>query len=720
MRQYISRTVLAAAALVLASCSTTRLVPEGKYRYESSKIEIEGAGYALSSSDIDAYLRQQPNRRGILSTPFLWIYNWSDGSGRGINGIWEKLGTEPVVFDPLLAEASCDNVASHLRHLGYYGSTVTPEISYKGRNARVTYHIRPGKRYRIDEIVYDVPEGEFGDDFADDMPYISIREGDYISEAALEEESVRGAAIFRGLGYYDFSRNHYFFEADTLDPARNILYYRVKGITRAEGDAPDRPIERYRIGDVSIYHPEDIRFREDILRDFNTIRPGDIYSERVVNATYNRLSNLKTFNTVNIELKPVEGKPVVDCDIRLNGSSLKGFKADLEVSSNSSGLIGISPQFNIFHKNIFHGGERLNLGLSGNWQFRPGTDIRSTEFGVSSSISIPRMLGLVRMPEGSATIPHTEISVSYNYQNRPEYRRSIAGFTYSYVWQPADSKYYFQLSPMRLSLAKLYNYSDEFLGTLVANPYLMDTFFDNVDLGIGGMVYWTTNADIVPKVSYNYQRLVFDVSGNFLSLFNGVLPRNEWGEYLFMNLPYNQYVKLDLQLGWTRRFGSGDRRAVATRFEIGAARAYGNSSGIPFEKQFYCGGASSMRGWQARTLGPGFESMDEVFVIPSQVGDLKIEADLEYRFPIISVLEGALFAEAGNIWLLNNSRNLLSGLAGDWGFGLRVNLDFILLRLDLGFKTHDPSRAEGMRWLGPAEWFRRDGFSFHFGVGYPF
>ena len=286
--------------------------------------------------------------------------------------------------------------------------------------------------------------------------------------------------------------------------------------------------------------------------------------------------------------------------------------------------------------------------------------------------------------------------------------------------------WYFQVYPIQFNLVKLYTMSEEFNKLLREYPYLWDTFESHIDAGVGLMLYHTTDASVVPKTAYHYGRLNLDVSGNAISLLNGVLPVNPEGlkQHLLFGVPYKQYVRAELSLGKVFRFGWNDNNALALHLDAGAGWAYGNSTALPFEKQFYCGGANSMRGWQARTLGPGFEPMSEYFVLPSQTGDFKLEADVEYRFPSFWKLEWAIFAEVGNVWTLNGDSlgklNLPGSLAGDWGIGLRVNLDFILLRLDAGFKVHDPARAEGARWLGPKGWFSPGGAALHFGVGYPF
>ena len=716
--------------LIVTSCSTTKLLPEGTYRLASQKVELTTREKNLSSSGFTQYIRQQPNSSIIFNwSPGLSMYNWSNGSGRGINGFWEKMGQAPVVFDPTLIPGSQENIIKRLETLGYYDSKVHTDVEYKGRLALVDYRITPGKRYRIDEIVYEVPGGEFGEAFRADSANMTIHVGDYLSEESLEAETVRGAGVFREQGFYDFNKNHYFFEADTLTADRTKLYYRIKTYSRGEVPTADSTIRKYRIGRVTISHPQDIRFRESLLRNTNTIRSGAWYSEQMVNKAYNRFSALKVFNSVNIEMSPVDSA-TVDCNIKLSGTDLTGFKANIEASSNASGLLGFSPQLSFFHKNVFHGGEWLDLGFTGNWQYHPQTKAGSSEFGVSATLSFPRPLGIPLERVRSTFLPRTEVKTSFNYHNRPEYRRTLASLSFGYSGQTTGG-YYYQLYPLRVNLVKLFSVSTAFVHTLVAYPYLWDMFEDQLDLGLSGMLYHTTDASVVPKTAYHSERISLDLSGNALSLLNSVLPVYEHPalvQHMVFGLPYKQYVRAELDLARVFRFGKDDSQALALHLDIGAGFAYGNSVSLPFEKQFYCGGANSMRGWQARTLGPGTEMMNPGFMLPSQTGNLKLEADLEYRFPLFWKVEPALFAEVGNVWKTMADegeepfeiKNIPSQLAADWGLGLRVNLDFILVRLDVGFKVYDPCSTADVHWLGPRDWIKRDGFAIHFGVGYPF
>jgi outer membrane protein assembly factor BamA len=424
---------------------------------------------------------------------------------------------------------------------------------------------------------------------------------------------------------------------------------------------------------------------------------------------------------VNVNVTPVS-EDQVDCNISLRNSGLQGFKTNLEASVNSSGLIGISPQLSYYHKNIFRGGEILNLGLKGNFQFRPSDKVSSTEVSLSTSVRFPKFIGLPNRLFKGPYIPHTDISLSFNYQNRPEFRRSVIASAITYNGRFSERLFY-QFSPIRANISRIFDISQDFLESLMENPYLLQVYSDNFDMGVSGMLYYTTNASTIPTTPYHYARLSVDLSGNVLSLFNPLLPEKD-GQHLIWNTPYAQYVRGELQLGKTFRFGKDDKQSLALRFLIGAGYGYGNSSYQPLDKMFYCGGSTSMRGWQARTLGPGTRKpYSEYFIIPTQIGESKMEANIEYRFPIFWKFEGAAFVDAGNIWDLSGDEGetfSLEGIGLDWGLGLRVNLSFILLRLDAGFRIHDPARDAGDRWVGPNRWFTGSNIAIHFGVGYPF
>lgn len=714
--------ILVLGALALAACSTTRALQEGEYLLRKNTLKVNDRSFNTNS--LNSYIAQKPNTYVLGLNPLLSIYNWA-GTGEGcMQRFLRRLGTAPVVYKASQVQESMNRMTKHLDYMGYYGSKVESDVRVKGRKVYVSYYVTLGRRYEISAIDYVIPSyGTFRQDFEADLPNSSLQEGQFLSESSLEAEAERSARYFRDQGYFGFTKSYYAFEADTLS-SDGTARLQVAIRDFALGDDPSSAQEhrKYTLGKVSINYPEDLAIRPGVLENLNMLRPGQPYSEKAVNDTYTRFTSVNMLSGVNVNVSPVSADQA-DCDISLRYGRLQGFKTNLEASVNSTGLIGISPQLSYYHKNIFHGGEVLNLGLKGNFQFKPNDSTSSTEVSVSTSLRFPQFIGLPNRFFKGPYIPRTDISLAFNYQSRPEYRRSVIASAFTYNGRLSDRLFY-QFSPIRVNISHIFDIDREFYFSLLDNLYLLQVYSDNFDMGVSGMLYYTTDASAIPTRPYHYARLSVDLSGNVLSLFNNLMPANA-GQHLIWNTPYAQYIRGELQLGKTFRFGWKDRHSLALRFLVGAGYGYGNSYSQPLDKMFYCGGSTSMRGWQARTLGPGTSKpLTSFFVIPTQLGESKMEANLEYRFPLFWKFEGAAFVDAGNIWDLSDEGDgeafSLEGIGLDWGLGLRLNIDFILLRLDAGFRLHDPARDAGARWLQPRQWFASDGMAFHFGVGYPF
>ena len=710
MRLRFTPLALLSATILLGGCAAGSKLAEGEYRLAKNKIAVEGK--EVAPSELTSYLKQQP--AGFSLTRH-----------------------DPVIFSGRLMESSVESLEDHLRYLGYYSSSVDASVQYKGRKAYARYTVVPGGRLHIHEIKYVLPErGTFAEDFLQDTANVSIHPGDFLSEAILEKESERSAAVMRTKGYYGFTKNYYFFEADTLSgPDKVVLEMKVEEYTRNEQPSSAQPLRRSEIGAVTLSHSGTLPFNDRILRQLNTVKPGTMYDESVINTTYRRLSALNVFNSVAVELSPIDTTHV-RCDINLNESRVQGFKVELEASTNSSGLMGISPQLTYHHKNIFHGGEWLNLSFLGNFQFKVGGDkTSSNEVGVSTGLSLPRFLGLPYRFFKGPYIPRTEINASYSYQDRPEYNRTMISTAYGYSGQMLGGKAQYQVYPLQVSIVRLFKLDEGFYKNLESNPFMRYSYQNHFDAGVGGTWYYVGNS----VGGSRYVRVGTDLSGNVLSLFKGLMNKDSDGVGLIWGAPFAQYVKGEVNAGRTWNLGREEKHAIATRFVAGAGYAYGNSTALPFEKQFYCGGANSMRGWQARALGPGHSPRNKTFSIPSQTGDIKLEANLEYRFNIAWKLKGAVFGDVGNVWNWDFDdpsacfgKDFYKSLAADWGLGLRCDLNFLVVRIDMGFKLYDPtytSTIDGESGLQvqmpyglrtPSEWLKRDGFGLHFGVGYPF
>ena len=740
MKVKIGILILSAGVLLAASCSTTRILAEDEYLLNKNSITASG-DKGFNAKTLSGDIRQKPNSAILGLRPLVAVYNL-DGQ------FWKKMGEAPVIYDSTLVDVSINNIRNRLEYMGYYGSVVSAETTFSGKKADVQYDVRLGRRYPISSIRYDLPDrGEFTADFLRDTSRVSIKVGDYLSEEKLEEETVRSATLLRNRGYFDFDRNNYFFEADTLShPGYADLIYSVREYTRTEVEADAEPIRKFYIGDVSITRDSTLRFRDGLLAEMNGVIPGQLYREVTVDNTYSRIAALPCFGSVNIQMTQVDTNRV-DCNIDLTSAQMQGFKVDFEASVNSSGLIGISPQLTYFHQNFFHGGERFNLGLMGNFQFQPRSDTRATELGVSSSILFPRLLGIPGRKFRGTSVPRTSMTLSYNYQNRPEYTLSILSFSYAYagytlLWR---QRLNYQITPLQLSRIMVSHLDPDFLAKVSGNPSVFSLFTSHINAGVGVDFNLTNTRDAIPQSDYHNLRLSFESGGNLISLFNPILKLDSWeytdeeghteiiplDQHLFLGVPYSQFVKGEFQYAKAFYFGRNDRQSFAFRLVAGAGYGYGNSTSLPFEKQFWAGGASSMRGWQARALGPGISDLSEYFAIANQTGDMKLEANLEYRFPIVSILHGALFVDAGNIWNLPSPNvvdvgdifhfnTLRQSVAVNYGLGIRADLSFLLARVDVGFQLHNPILTEHAWALDPVEMIKGRHFAIHFGIGYPF
>ncbi len=740
--------------LIFNSCSTVRTVPPGESHLIDNKVIVKNK--TIKSSQLSPYIRQHPNSSLIPGwNPFVSIYNWGGERDRGIYRLFKKIGQAPVILDTFLVKRSLINIDNRLTSMGYYNNSVRDSVVINNKKSKVYYIIKPGTFYIIDSINYQIDNPTIDSIVRRHISKSAIKKGNILSESTLEKESNRLTSIIRNNGYYSFTNNYFFFEADTNSKdGRADLFISIKNYSRNETPNESKEHKKYKIRDITIYpdHDPSILFsqsdieydtikhnnftilsrgqrsiRTSVIDKMNLIKSGDLYSEKVATTSYDRLVALRYFAGVNLQFDQVinnndDEYREVDCQIRLTPSKSQGYKINLEASSNSNDLYGISPTISYYHKNLFKGGEWFNLGFMGNFQFKLNQPTRSTEFGISTGLSLPTFL-FAKDSRFKHYVPRTEINIRYNYQDRPEFTRNLISFNYGYNWRMGERLFY-TINPLQLNIIKLYNLNPGFYESL-KDPFLKYSYRNHFDLGMGSVIYYTTDASAIPKKSFFYIRMANDIAGNLISLFNSSLNQDTTGAKLIWNTPYAQYFRTDLTAGYTKVISPS--QSWANRLNIGVGYAYGNSNVLPFEKLFYAGGANSMRGWQARSLGPGSSAIDSTFSIPNQTGDLKIEINSEYRFRLFWRMEGALFIDIGNIWTLKSEigregglfkiKDFYKSIACNWGVGTRLNLEFVILRLDLGMVLREPHLKQ---WIGPKDWFKKNTYAIQFGVGYPF
>jgi len=765
--------------MAAVSCSTVKSVPDGYNRLTGNVVEVTNGREhpEFSENQITSYILQKPNSYFIKGktggwNPFVSIYNWENGKNGGWDRFVHKIGQKPVLLDTAQIVKSESNMQRHLEYLGYYESSSRGEIVPKGKKkAYVRYDVTLGQRYPIKSIEYDICDTLLARDFLSDSSLFMVKEGIPLSEELLQKESEEAASRLKNKGWFDFSKNYFFFEADTnMVRDSSTLKVSIYRHTRNESEKSDIIHRKYRFGAVNVYPVSDVvryrtalslkmnpeydtvryeginilydrkrLMRPSVLVAMNTIKTGDTFSDVTVNNTYRRYSNIRSFGSVSMQLEKADSN-TVDCNIVLLPPKMNGYLLELEASTNSSGLLGVAPSISYFNRNIFHGGEWLSLSAKGNFQFKFNDPTRATEVGVAAGLSFPTF---VFLPDRifKVVVPRTDVNLTYNYQLRPEYTRNMIGGSFGYSWNTSSQKWSFKGNLAQANIVHMSNISEEFSKSILLNPSLSETYQSHFELGTGFSANYSSVPGLNPKVSNFKAMLSLDVAGNLLSLFNRYMAQDSVGQYTINGTPYSQFIRVEGSVTKTWIFGGEKKQAIAVRAIGGAGFAYGNSTSLPYERQFWVGGANSMRGWQARALGPGSTPFLSIFEIPSQTGSIKMEANLEYRFPIVWKIEGATFFDWGNVWEFNNVsyspflRNmtalrwdtLLKNSALNTGLGLRLNFSVVVVRLDLGIRLYDPSLVslesgtlEQVGWKPINQWFKSDGCTFQFGIGYPF
>jgi outer membrane protein assembly factor BamA len=756
----ICRCTIASVILFFCACGVTRKVPDGSHLLVKNKIIVSGEDNRfLSPDDIQSYIRQRPNRSDMFRF-HLGLYNLSGkDTSRWWNRRLQSWGEAPVIFDSVPVKYSIANIESYMKSLGFYHAAVRDSVVYKKKKAVVFYNIQPGSSYIIKNIEYDIADTAVKRFVMSDTA--RLRRGRRLSANMLDREMEAIVNRLRNNGYYTFNRRFISFKADsTIGNMEVNLTMTIPAFTKMENGAKietDYPV--YRINNTYIYtnynsllaatdssytkvfdtlQHENIRLlykgdrnlKPGVFSRVNLFEKGDIYSEDKVKKTYNNLSGLALFKSVTIQFRE-SGEGLLDCLIFLDPLMIQSYELDVELSTNASNMIGFSPGISYRHKNLFKGAEVFNLDFRGVFQSSFGTTyLSSQEYNGGISFDIPRFLMPVSLGYFKTQVPHTQFSTSYVYQQRPDYTRAMANFRFGYRWKSSQTKT-FQFNILDFNMIKMYKLSPDFYNS-INNPYLKNMYSNHFILGMTGTFIYNNQPESGwgrrRRNSFWNYRISGDIAGNILSLFSRTMPKDDDLGRMVAGMPYSQYVKSDMNLVYDMPVNTAS--SVVYRFYFGIGKAYGNSLSMPFEKMFYSGGANSLRGWQVRSVGPGSVSADSISVFPNQVADLRLELNVEYRFPLFWKFEGALFADAGNIWSLGNLDTregarfgfdrFYKEIALNTGLGLRLNFDYFILRFDSGFKLHDPGLPSGNRIIMPNKWLKRDNFSLHFGINYPF
>lgn len=793
MRRLFPILLLLCAACLLASCNATRRVPTGQYLLVKNKVKVDrdkelARDEVVHAETLEPFIRQHPNKRFLGTNFYIWVYNQANpAKDNGWNRFKRRVGQAPVLLDTLQVQRTAREMKIFMDGRGFLDARTHYEIDSARRKARVTYYARQNQPYRIGTISYDFRDRLVESVIMEDSAATLLRSGNLFDISVLDNERVRITDYLKARGYYDFTINNISYVADSTAGDRTVNLTMVVRQHLAGYDQFGDPVldnnQIYRIRDIYVYPNYDptvattdslylsrldtVQYRglnivydtrqnvrSEILRRTINLYPNYLYDADQVKRTYDKIMRLGYFRSASILFSPEEPADTVsagdnlvtfvgsgddsvayareaylNCNILCTPALRQSYSIELEGTTSSS-YYGVNAKLGYQNRNLFRGVEQFDVSLRLGYEFmRAKGQRRSFEIGGSVSFSFPRFITPFRVdPFNRSNNPRTRVELSYDVQHRPYYERTLSSGVWGYSW--GSSQWHrFILNPIDISIVKLNRIDEDFLNGL-ANPYLQNSYTSQIIAGLSAAYIYNNQRQGVARSSTSL-RVNLETNGNLINGLSAAFGKRRSGDDYFrlFGVRYAQYLRTDVNV--VRRFVFTPKTSLVYRFYTGLGYAYGNSESVPFERLFYAGGSNSMRGWLARTLGPGDQPKPVPepgkAYFPRQLGNFKLETNLELRFPVWGFLNGAVFADVGNIWFAIQGgetadekfrfNRFFKQLGFNTGLGARLDFDFFVFRVDWGIKLHDPNEPVGQRWI---QNFRLSNTTLSFGVGYPF
>jgi outer membrane protein assembly factor BamA len=629
-----------------------------------------------------------------------------------------------------------EDLQAQLVNMGFLRASVDAMTRSKKKKMDVTYLLHPREPYHIRNVSYVIQDSLIADLLQLDQPdRRGLKSGMWFNVENLDAERKRITRLLTNMGYYRFNKEYITYLADSVAGTKEIDLVLVLRKQR-DSEGVEKAHERYKVRDIRYASgdPEDttIHLRPGVLRKNTFVRKQDYYSSDDLQNTYTHFGRLGAVRYTNISWQELPDSNQLDCLIQIstNKPSTISFQPE---GTNTAGDLGVAASLTYQNRNLFKGAENLSIELRGAYEAIKGLEGYSNhnfqEYSLETKLSFPRfILPFISSNIRRRILATSEVSLSYDLQNRPEFHRRVLSAGWRYKW--SDPRHH---DRYRIDMLDLNYISMPWISETFKKEYLDDTNsrnailrynYENLFIMKFGVGYIYNNGIIAIKANA-------ETAGNLLGLASKIFGfhRNADGKYTFLDIAYAQYVRFDLDV--TRNIMFSYNNQLVFHAGLGVAYPYGNSTILPFEKRYFSGGANSVRGWSVRSLGPGkYVSRDGRIDFINQTGDMKMDFNVEYRAHLFWKLGAALFVDAGNIWTLRNYDDQPGGqfklsefwnqLAVSYGLGFRFNFDYFILRFDMGMKAVNPAYEEGDEHYPIAHpKFSRD-FAFHFAVGLPF
>ena len=733
IRPYLT---LLTAALLMCGCSATRDLPEDVYMLDRVRVVADGKYKDINPSQLKSYIRQKGNARWFYALKIpLGVYAMAGKDSSWINRTLRNMGEAPVVYDTLMAQQTCEILRQALQNKGYLDAEVELFLDKKGRKVNAYYVLHPNEPYFVSDFDSDIRDSVIAGLLEDRK--MQIRIGQRFSVDALNSERSEITSFLQDRGYFRFHKEYITYKARRHDEDKQVdVKLIVHPYYTAEGK--DTLHAHYDIRNI-VYEsgaPNDsvIHLRRHVLEENTFIEKGKPYSASDLQNTYNHFGRLGAVRYTNINFEPVPDTSLLDTRIQIqtNKPSTISFQPE---GTNTAGDLGAAASLTYQNRNLFKGAETFSVQLRGAYEAIRGLEGYKNqdfiEYSIESRLSFPRFIfPFLSSDVRRRIIATSEVSLTFDSQDRPEFHRRVLSAVWRYNWRPQGHHDSYRIDLIDLNYVFMPWISETF-----KKEYLDDTTNSNAilrynyeDLFIMKMGFgWTYN-----NGRYALKTNV-ETAGNLLNLSSRIFKpeMNENQQYMLFGIAYAQYVKGDFD--FTKQLLSRlSKDQLVFHFGFGIAYPYGNSRILPFEKRYFSGGANSVRGWSVRSLGPGsYKDKDGQINFITQTGDLKLDLNLEYRTHLFWKFGGALFLDAGNIWTLRDYKDqpggqfqigsFLRDLAVSYGLGVRLNFDYFILRFDLGMKAVNPAykteEEDHYPLIHPR--LSRD-LAFHFAVGLPF
>lgn len=755
-------------AISITGCSTTRYLAEDEKLYTGADIKLESEekieNRRAVERELEEVVRPRPNDKLFgLFRHRLWFYSVAgEEADRGLRGwIKNRLGQPPVLVEHANPENTSILMSNRLQNLGYFNAKVAYEISERKRTANILYTVQPHHPYRINDIHFPEPDMELTEEIRNTKDETLLREGEIFNLSDLRAERERIDAVLKNRGFFYFNVDFMRFRADsTIGNNQVDLFLTVRE------DAPRAAQYRYRIGNIYLYPdyildrdvislPSDTiytdgmyiiqhenRFRPEIFDRYVFFNTGAYYNRQDHLLTINRLMGLGMFKFGNVRFRETDNveQPSIDAHIYLTPVTERSLRAEFRAVSKSNDLAGPGLSMGYRNRNLFRGAELFTADINTSFETQLGGGQRGLalyQIGVETELQIPRIISPIPIfTRESLFVPRTRIRFGYDILHRVDWLRINSFSTrFGYVWM--SGRYVRQeLNPIGLNYFRSTVISSELEDDLTENPARRRSLESQFIIGTTYSLFFNNQTD-AQRRNHVYFNFNVDLAGNTINLLQSLFRSGAATEdepFTMFGIPYSQYARADFDLRYYLR--TGEKSQIVTRLIAGVGVPYGNSTSMPYVKQYFSGGSNSIRAFPARSLGPGIlpPPEDDGF-ITDRTGDIRLEANLEYRFPFVSILKGALFIDAGNIWMVRQDEtregvvfdfNAFAGeLAVGTGFGLRLDASFFVIRFDIAFPLRKPYLPRGERWVtdeidfGNSQW-RRDNLAFNIAIGYPF